>query len=43
MDQGFIDGFFDAQKKWLELLEPGATPRVDVLSFLKYVPKRFAL
>lgn len=37
-EKGFLDRFFNAQKKWLELLEPGNAPPVDIFPFLRWVP-----
>lgn len=34
--------FFKAQHEWECLLEPGATPPIDMIPLLKYVPERFA-
>ncbi|KAF8209627.1 cytochrome P450 [Mycena galopus ATCC 62051] len=34
--------FFNAQHEWDLLLEPGATPPVDLIPLLKYVPERWA-
>ncbi|KAJ7100794.1 cytochrome P450 [Mycena belliarum] len=34
--------FFKAQHEWELVLEPGATPPVDLIPILKYVPARFA-
>ncbi|KAJ6449331.1 cytochrome P450 [Mycena sanguinolenta] len=34
--------FFKSQHAWMRLLEPGATPPVDMIPILKYVPKRWA-
>ncbi|KAJ7779139.1 cytochrome P450 [Mycena metata] len=34
--------FFIAQHKWELVLEPGATPPVDLIPILKYVPERWA-
>ncbi|KAJ7040918.1 cytochrome P450 [Mycena alexandri] len=34
--------FFNAQHKWELVLEPGATPPVDLIPILKYVPERWA-
>lgn len=39
---GFAARFFDAQHKWLELLEPGNAPPVDFFPFLRWVPEVFA-
>ncbi|RYP04123.1 hypothetical protein DL764_004670 [Monosporascus ibericus] len=35
---GFGEYYLDVQKQWLELLEPGNTPPVDIYPFLAYVP-----
>jgi len=40
--KAFADRFFDAQEKWLELLEPGNTPPVDIFPFLRWIPERLA-
>ncbi|PKS08486.1 hypothetical protein jhhlp_004869 [Lomentospora prolificans] len=40
--QAFSDRFFEAQHKWLELLEPGNSPPVDFFPFLRWVPEAFA-
>ncbi|KAL2110450.1 hypothetical protein VUR80DRAFT_1165 [Thermomyces stellatus] len=37
-EKGFLDRFFNAQKKWLELLEPGNAPPVDIFPFLRWAP-----
>ncbi|KAJ7640418.1 cytochrome P450 [Mycena polygramma] len=34
--------FFKAQHEWELVLEPGATPPVDLIPILKYVPERWA-
>ncbi|KAF8125396.1 cytochrome P450, partial [Mycena galopus ATCC 62051] len=34
--------FFNAQREWGLILEPGATPPVDLIPILKYVPERWA-
>lgn len=34
--------FFEMEKRWTQLMEPGAHPPVDLLPFLKYVPERWA-
>ncbi|KAJ7234771.1 cytochrome P450 [Mycena haematopus] len=34
--------FFNAQHEWELVLEPGATPPVDLIPILKYVPERWA-
>ncbi|KAF7369266.1 putative cytochrome P450 [Mycena venus] len=34
--------FFNAQHEWELVLEPGATPPVDLIPILKYVPARWA-
>jgi len=34
--------FFKAQHEWMLVLEPGATPPVDMIPILKYVPERWA-
>jgi hypothetical protein len=34
--------FFNAQHEWEAVLEPGATPPVDLMPILKRVPARFA-
>lgn len=40
--KAFSDRFFDAQRKWLEILEPGSAPPVDFIPFLRWVPEMFA-
>jgi hypothetical protein len=40
--KAFADRFFDAQEKWLELLEPGNTPPVDIFPFLRWIPEKLA-
>ncbi|KXJ89498.1 cytochrome P450 21 [Microdochium bolleyi] len=37
--QAFADRFYTAQKKWLELLEPGNAPPVDFIAPLRWVPE----
>ncbi|KAK7052033.1 putative cytochrome P450 [Favolaschia claudopus] len=34
--------FFEAQHEWELVLEPGATPPIDLIPILKYVPERWA-
>ncbi|KAJ7607153.1 cytochrome P450 [Roridomyces roridus] len=34
--------FFEAQHEWERVLEPGATPPIDLIPLLKYVPVRWA-
>ncbi|KAJ7916679.1 cytochrome P450 [Mycena leptocephala] len=34
--------FFKAQHEWMLVLEPGATPPIDMIPILKYVPERWA-
>ncbi|KAJ7234772.1 cytochrome P450 [Mycena haematopus] len=34
--------FFNANHEWERVLEPGATPPVDLIPILKYVPERWA-
>ncbi|KAF8142502.1 cytochrome P450 [Mycena galopus ATCC 62051] len=34
--------FFKAQHAWVTTIEPGATPPVDMIPILKYVPERWA-
>ncbi|KAK7052015.1 putative cytochrome P450 [Favolaschia claudopus] len=34
--------FFEAQREWHLVLEPGATPPIDLIPILKYVPERWA-
>ncbi|KAF7303882.1 putative cytochrome P450 [Mycena indigotica] len=34
--------FFESQHEWERVLEPGATPPVDLIPILKYVPQRWA-
>ncbi|KAJ7843055.1 cytochrome P450 [Mycena olivaceomarginata] len=34
--------FFNAQHEWELVLEPGATPPVDLIPILKYIPERWA-
>ncbi|KAF8160325.1 cytochrome P450 [Mycena galopus ATCC 62051] len=34
--------FFNVMHEWIRLLEPGATPPVDFIPMLKYVPERWA-
>lgn len=38
----FADRFFLAQKHWLQLLEPGNAPPVDLFPLLRLVPESFA-
>ncbi|CAG9957146.1 unnamed protein product [Clonostachys rosea f. rosea IK726] len=40
--KAFSDRFFKAQKLWLELLEPGNAPPVDMVPMLRWIPERFA-
>ncbi|KAJ7825252.1 cytochrome P450 [Mycena leptocephala] len=37
-----ITGFFKVMHAWSELLEPGATPPIDAIPFLKFIPERWA-
>lgn len=41
-EKAYADRFFRAQKQWLELLEPGNAPPVDMFPFLRWVPETFA-
>lgn len=34
--------FFDVEHQWSLILEPGATPPVDILPILKFIPERWA-
>ncbi|KAJ7108007.1 cytochrome P450 [Mycena crocata] len=34
--------FFQTEREWEEVLEPGATPPMDMIPLLKYVPARWA-
>ncbi|CAH0022322.1 unnamed protein product [Clonostachys rhizophaga] len=40
--KAFSDRFFKAQKLWLELLEPGNAPPVDMVPMLRWIPERLA-
>ncbi|VUC36506.1 unnamed protein product [Clonostachys rosea] len=40
--KAFSDRFFKAQKLWLELLEPGNAPPVDMVPMLRWIPEKFA-
>ena len=37
-DKDMVKDFFTVQKAWVRLLEPGATPPVDIFPFLKHMP-----
>lgn len=37
-EKQFTERFFNAQEKWLQLLEPGNAPPVDIFPFLRWVP-----
>ena len=41
-DGDMVKDFFEVQKAWNGMLEPGATPAVDIFPFLRYLPNRFA-
>lgn len=41
-DQKLIDLFYDNQKNWLELLDPGLAPPVGMFPILKYFPSFLA-
>ncbi|KAL1866131.1 hypothetical protein VTK73DRAFT_4876 [Phialemonium thermophilum] len=38
VNEEVIKNFYDTQHTWLDLLEPGKTPPVDFLPFLRWVP-----
>jgi len=37
-----VQEFAAVQRKWDNILEPGATPPIDIFTFLRYVPERWA-
>jgi cytochrome P450 len=37
-DKGLIELFYNNQKNWLELLDPGSAPPITMFPILKYVP-----
>ncbi len=37
-----VEEFFDVQRIWAEILQPGALPPMDLLPFLRHVPERWA-
>lgn len=41
-EKEFPNRFFHAQEKWLELLEPGNAPPVDMFPVLRWIPETFA-
>ena len=41
-DEKLIEGFYENQKTWLELLTPGLAPPVDLFPILKYTSKFLA-
>ncbi|KAI9154882.1 Cytochrome P450 monooxygenase patI [Paramyrothecium foliicola] len=42
LNQSYSDRYFHTQELWLQLLEPGKAPPVDLFPFLRWVPERFA-
>lgn len=41
-ESSIISDFFQSQRRWEAVLEPGAHPPVDLIPVLKYVPERWA-
>lgn len=42
LEPGFLDMYFDMQKRWLLYLQPATAPPVDLLPVLKYLPPALA-
>ncbi|SPO01733.1 related to O-methylsterigmatocystin oxidoreductase [Cephalotrichum gorgonifer] len=40
--EDYMNRFFRAQEMWLQVLDPGSAPLVDILPALKWVPERWA-